>query len=183
VPHGKDNFRELVLANSSTKLVFGGNTPDENKWWELEFGKHREWQWNDSYDTKKGEYDPKLSGIKWGWKEYFQADKLSKMKFKECAYKIRNAKGKALIGGGKTDFLESKYKEKQDDKSFNFYKFTSGIHDDTKKPHEPSIDISKKDSFIDDSDDDFDPIQNNTSDGNFFMNSKNGISFDLKKKE
>ncbi len=180
---GKDNSRELVLANCSTKLVFGGNTPDENKWWELEFGKHREWQWNDSYDTAKGEYDPKLSGIKWGWKEYFQADKLSKMKFKECAYKVKNAKGKAIIGGGKVDFLDSKYKEKQEDKTYNFYKFTSGIHDDSKKPHQPSINTSKRDSFLNDSDDDFDPIQNDVADGYLFMNSTDGISIDLKKKK
>ena len=179
---GKDNYREIILGNSTTKLVFGGNTPDENKWWELEFGKHREWQWNDSYDTKKGEYDPKLSGIKWGWKEYFQADKLSKMKFKECAYKTKNVKGKTIIGGGKVDFLDSKYKAKQEDKSFNFYKFTNGIHDDTKKPHQPSINTSKKDSFVDDSDDDFNPIQSDAADGNFFLNNSDGISFNFKKK-
>ena len=178
---GKDNFREVILSNCSTKLVFGGNTPDENKWWELEFGKHREWQWNDSYDTKKGEYDPKLSGIKWGWKEYFQADKISKLKFKECAYKVRNVKGKALVGPGKVDFMDSKYKQKQDDKTFNFYKFTNGIHDDTKKPHQQSINTSKRDSFLDDSDDDFNPIQNDVADGYFFTNSTDGISINLKK--
>ncbi len=79
----KSSYRQIVLGNSTTKLIFGGNTPEENKWWELEFGKHREWQWNDSYDTAKGEYDPKFSGIKWGWKEYFQADKISKLGFKQ----------------------------------------------------------------------------------------------------
>ncbi|MBR6033508.1 MAG: TraM recognition domain-containing protein [Clostridia bacterium] len=180
---GKDNYREIILGNSSSKLVFGGNTPDENKWWELEFGKHREWQWNDSYDTAKGEYDPKLAGIKWGWKEYFMADKLSKLKFKECAYKIRNAKGKALIGPGKVDFLESKYKEKQNDKTFNFFKYTSGIYDESKKPHEPGIETSKRDSFLNDSDDDFDPIQHDVADGYFFLNSTDGISIDLKNKK
>ena len=179
---GKDNYREIILGNCSTKLVFGGNTPDENKWWELEFGKHREWQWNDTYDTAKGQYDPKYSGIKWGWKEYFQADKLSKMKFKECAYKVKNAKGKPEIGGGKVDFLESKYKQKQNDKSFNFYKFNNSIHDD-KKQSTQGIKTSKRDSFIDDSDGDFDPIQNDVVDGYLFMNSTDGISIDLKKKK
>ena len=180
--HGKDNYRELVLGNSTTKVVFGGNTPDENKWWEDEFGSHREWLWKDSYDKTKGEYDPKLSDIKWGWKEYFRADKISKLKFKECAFKTKNVKGKSVIGPGKVDFLESKYKEKKEDKTFDFYKFTNGIHDDPKKAHQ-SINTSKKDSFIDESDDDFDPIQNDVVDGYMFMNSANGISFDLKKKK
>lgn len=181
-PEKGKGFREIILGNSSTKLIFGGNTPDENKWWELEFGKHREWQWNDSYDTAKGEYDPKFSGIKWGWKEYFQADKLSKLGFKQCAYKTKNVKGKVIIGPGKVDFLESKYKQKQEDKTFNFYKFTSGIHDETKAPHSPSIRNSKKNSFVSDSEsDEFDPIQTDSTDANYFLNSDNGITFDLKK--
>lgn len=180
---GKDNYRQLILGNSSTKLIFGGNTPEENEWWSKEFGAHREWLWNDSYDTAKGEYDPKKGNIKWGWKDYFKPDKISKFKFKECAYKTKNVKGKVLIGPGGVDFLESKYKEKQEDKTFNFYKFTNGIHEDSKKPHEPSINTSKRDSFVDDSDDDFDPIQNDVADGYLFMNSTDGISFDLKKKK
>ena len=65
---GKDNYRQVILSNCSTKILFGGGTPEENEWWSKEFGQHREWMWNDSYDTKKGEYDPKFNGIKWGWK-------------------------------------------------------------------------------------------------------------------
>ncbi len=178
---GKDNYRQIILSNSSTKMVFGGNTPEENQWWEQEFGQHREWQWNDSYDTKKGEYDPKLSGIKWGWKEYFKADKLSKLPFKSCAYKVKNEKGKPVIGAGSVDFLESKYKQKQEEKNYNFYKFSGGIHDEPKKTHTEGIKTSKKDSFVDDSDDDFNPIQSDSIDGNILMNNGSGISFNLKK--
>lgn len=179
----KNSYRQIVLGNSTTKLIFGGNTPEENKWWELEFGKHREWQWNDSYDTAKGEYDPKFSGIKWGWKEYFQADKISKLGFKQCAYKTRNLKGKAIIGPGKVDFLESKYKQKQESKEFNFYKFSGGIHDEFKKRHFSPLKNSKQTSFNTDSEsDDFNPIQTDTTDANYFLNSDDGITFDLKKR-
>ena len=177
---GKDNYRQVILGNCSTKIVFGGNTPEENKWWEEEFGKHREWQWSDSYNTEKGEYDAKLSNIKWGWKEYFNYNKLSKMGFKAIAYKTRNNKGKVVIGEGKVDFLESKYKEKQEEKNFNFYRFTSGIHDESKKS---ILKNSQKTSFkVDhDNDEEFDPIQTDNTDANYFLNSEDGITFDLKK--
>lgn len=172
--------KTLILGNCSTKILFGGNTPEENKWWEDEFGKHREWQWSDSYNTEKGSYDPKLSGIKWGWKEYFNYNKLSKMGFKAIAYKTKDNKGKVVIGEGKVDFLESKYKEKQEEKKFNFYKFTNGIHDESKKS---TLKNSKKTSFKVDheNDEEFDPIQTDTTDSSYFLNSEDGITFDLKK--
>lgn len=175
----KSSYRQTVLGNSSTKMIFGGNTPEENEWWSKEFGAHREWLWNDSYDTKKGEYDPKLGGIKWGWKEYFKADKLSKLGFKACAYRVRNVKGKVSIGPGKVDFLASKYKEKQNDKTFNFYKFTNGIHDENKKSYIPKKFNIRK-NYDDTESDEFDPIQTDATDANYFLNSEDGITFDLK---
>lgn len=174
----KSKYRQVVLGNSSTKLIFGGNTPEENEWWSKEFGAHREWQWNDAYDTAKGEYDPKLGGIKWGWKEYFKPDKISKLAFKACAYRTRNIKGKVIVGAGKVDFLNSKYKQKQESKTFNFYKFTSGISAEPKKPHKHEIFSNKK---IDSDSNEFDPIQTDITDSNLLFNSEDGIIFDLKK--
>lgn len=177
---GKDNYRQVILSNCSTKILFGGGTPEENEWWSKEFGQHREWMWNDSYDTKKGEYDPKFNGIKWGWKTTFEANKLATLKFKKCAYKTRDSKGKAIIGPGSVDFLSSKYKEKQEDATYNFYRFASGIHDENKKST-----LKKNKSVITSSDDineEFDPIQTDTTDANYFLNSDDGITIDLNKK-
>ena len=56
------------------------------------------------------------------------AGKIQSLKFKNCMYKIKNTKGKSMVGTGKVDFLESKYKEKQKIKTYNFGKFTSGIN-------------------------------------------------------
>lgn len=178
---GKDNYRQVILSNCSTKILFGGGTPEENEWWSKEFGQHREWMWNDSYDTKKGEYDPKFNGIKWGWKTTFEANKLATLKFKKCAYKTRDSKGKAIIGPGSVDFLSSKYKEKQEDATYNFYRFASGIHDENKKST-----LKKNKSVITSSDDineEFDPIQTDTTDANYFLNSDDGITIDLNKKQ
>lgn len=178
---GKDNYRQVILSNCSTKVLFGGGTPEENEWWSKEFGQHREWMWNDSYDTKKGEYDPKFSGIKWGWKTTFESNKLATLKFKRCVYKTRDTKGKAIIGQGSVDFIASKYKEKQEEKTYNFYRFTSGIHDENKKSN-----LKKNKSAITSSDDtseDFNPIKTDVTDSNYFFNSDDGITIDLKKKK
>ena len=49
-------------------------------------------------------------------------------------------KGKMVVGKAKVDFLESKYKEKQKIKFYNFAKFTNGINinETTPKKNKPS---------------------------------------------
>ena len=76
-------------------------------------------------------------------------------------------KGKNIVGAAKIDFLESKYKEKQKIKTYNFTKFTNGI---INKEHE----VRKQKNRFDlrninfnenpDNPNDMDPIQNNTTD-------------------
>ena len=43
--------RQTILANSATKAVFGNNTPEDNKWWQDEFGDKREWTFTNTYHT------------------------------------------------------------------------------------------------------------------------------------
>ncbi len=62
-----EHYRKIILVNSATKLVFGGNTPEDNEWWQNEFGNKRDWKFSQTYDTDKGEYDAKLGGIKYDW--------------------------------------------------------------------------------------------------------------------
>ena len=47
-------------------------------------------------------------------------------------YKVKNMKGKSIVGTGKLDFLESKYKEPKTVKEYRFDKFTSGIAEEDK---------------------------------------------------
>ena len=71
-------------------------------------------------------------------------------------------------------------KEKQEDATYNFYRFASGIHDENKKST-----LKKNKSVITSSDDineEFDPIQTDTTDANYFLNSDDGITIDLNKK-
>ena len=115
------------MANCTTKIVFGNNTPEDNEWWSKELGEKREWKFTNDYKTDKGTYDPTYKSISWAWKENYKPGKVQSLKFKAIIYKTKDLSGKSLVGAAKVDFLESKNKEKQKVKTFNFEKFANSI--------------------------------------------------------
>ena len=161
-----NSYRQTILANSTTKFVFGNNTPEDNDWWNLEFGDKREWVWTSDYHTDKGRsikqmgnddkvadeytgatYDENYKSIKYAWVKNYAAGKIQALKYKQVIYKTKDLKGKNLVGKAKLDFLESRYKEPQKIKKFNFGKFVKAIsgdeEDKEKKFDFTNIDFSK----------------------------------------
>ena len=157
--------RQIILANSATKAVFGNNTPEDNKWWQDEFGDKREWTYTSDYHTRATvgkvdgvygpdgkyvdttvlpEYDPTYKGIKYAWVPNYKMGKINSLKAKQIIYKTRDLKGKMLVGKAKLDFLDSKYKEQQKIKKFNFEKFVKGISI-SENGEEKKFDFSKID--------------------------------------
>ena len=179
---GKDNYRQTILANCTTKIVFGNNTPEDNAWWQKEFGDKKEWQFSSSYDTEKGQYDPKLNMIKYSYTDNFTAGKVQSQKFKAIIYKTRDIKGKMLVGKGKLDFLESKYKEKHNQKKFNFTKYALGSttsennDDDNNNNNNKWFNRNKFDTNMDDEDG---PIKYNTTDMKYFFDNENAITYNI----
>jgi len=174
------NFRQTILANCITKVVFGANTPEDNAWYELEFGEKRRWTFTHDYKTDQGKYDPTYKGIYWKWIPNFKAGKFNSLKFKFIIYKVKDLKGKNQVGQAKIDFMESRYKEKQKIKTYNFGKFTSGIATNTN---------TSKSKFSDkfnpsnvnfhenpNNPNDMEPIQTNTSDLNYKFNDEDAIT-------
>lgn len=179
---GQSKYRDTILSNCTSKLVFGGLTREENDIWEKEFGDHREWKYGVSYDAKKVEYDTKLSGPKWDWKENIKSGKLQALAFKNCAYKIKDMKGKNIYGDGKVDFLEAKYKELHNSKFYDFNKFTNGIAKDSTSDKPKKTDFLKKD-FDEDSNGDIDPIRTDVTDSKYLFDNDDAMVFDLNKKD
>ncbi len=167
------NYRQTILANCTTKIVFGNNTPEDNEWWSKEFGDKRDWLFKMDYNTGDVQYDKKYKDIAWGYKANFQAGKVQSQKFKAIIYKTRDIKGKMLVGKGKLDFIESKHKEKHHSKQFNFSKYY-----DTATTQEAS-----ESSFVNDSQSfDEDPIKyNNTNDSRMFLESDGAITYTINK--
>ena len=173
----KSSRRQTILANCASKIVFGNNTPADNDWWSLELGEKREWKYNSTYDTEKGEYEKKLGMINYAYKPNYQAGKIQSLKFKNCMYKVKDLKGKNNVGTLKVDFLESKYKEKQESKNYNFTKFTNGISESSKKTKTKS----KLNTETTDNDFEVDPIKTDLTDSKFLFDNEDAIIFDFKK--
>ncbi|MGN1330247.1 MAG: TraM recognition domain-containing protein [Clostridia bacterium] len=182
------SYRQTILANCTTKIVFGNNTPEDNEWWEKEFGDKREWSFKMDYQTdgsKNNDGNPAYSttykDISWAYKLNFKAGKIQSQKFKAIIYKTRDIKGKMLVGKGKLDFLESKYKEKHPPKQFNFSKYydSATTHDSEKKDilggliGQPKFDplISEEDG----------PIKYNSTDAKFFYENEGAITYNIPK--
>ncbi len=173
-------YRDLIMSNSTTKLVFGGVTREESEIWQKEFGDHREWKFTSTYNTDKLEYDSKLGTPKWDWKENIASGKLQALKFKDCAYIIKDLKGKNNYGDGKVDFLEAKYKEPHLPKKYDFSKFTNGISEEPTPEKKKISDLTKSD-YITDAYGDIDPIKSDDTDSKFLFDSDDAIVFDFKK--
>ena len=179
--NGGNNFRQTLLANCSTKVVFGNNTPEDNEWWEKEFGDKRRWMFTHDYKTDQGKYDDTYKSIKWQWIPNYKAGKVQALKFKFIIYKTKDLKEKNLVGQAKIDFLESRYKEKQKIKNYNFSKFTSGIATNTdNEDHyksKPKFDLKNINfSSNPNNPNDMDPIQTNTSDASYKFDNEDAIT-------
>ncbi len=174
----KFNFKSTILANCSTKLVFGDNTPEDNAWWAKEMGQQREWQSGRNYDLAKGQYDEKLNGVKFGWADIMAPGKVQTLKFKACGYKTKLNNGRFISGQGSVDFLASKYKEVQETKTFNFTKFTPGMYSEEKKSKKFNR-FDYKSVDFDTATDDVDPIQSDNSPSKYLLNNEDAILFDL----
>lgn len=181
---GSHKYRDSIMSNSTTKLVFGGITREESDIWEKEFGDHREWLFTSSYDTSKVAYDNKISNPRWDWKANIKSGKLQALKFKDCAYIIKDLKGKNNYGDGKVDFMEAKYKEPHSTKKYDFSKFTNGIADDEKEDNlnrRKKTDLTKID-YKSDINGDIDPIKSDNTDSKYLFDNDDAIIFDLKRK-
>lgn len=174
-------YRQTIVSNCINKLVFGNNSIEENEWWSKEMGNVRYWKFGSSYDTAKGEYDPKLSGIEWAWKAKFAPDKVRATGFKSCLFKYKTNSGGIQVVDGKMDFMDAKYKEKHTDKKYDFERFTSGIAEDTEPKKKKSKSWKAETQFNEDSNGDIDPIQLDTADTKFLFDNEDAVVFDLKK--
>lgn len=177
----KDTYRSLILSNCVNKIFTGNADYNEISWWSNEFGTKREWTYSNSMDMSKMEYDPKYGNVKWEFVKYFKDGKLQTMTQKRCAYKIRGENGKPMVGLGDFQYLESKYKEPQKSKNYDFGKFSDGVTTETEDTEngKKKFDLKNMD-FIDDRNE-FNPVQTDTTDSKYLFDSEDAIVVNFKK--
>lgn len=187
-------FKQTILSNCNNKIIFGNNSPEDNEWWAKEIGDTKEWSFNNTYDTEKGTYDPKLTGIKYGYKLKFSPGKVQSLKFKQCFFKIKNLSGKNEIGKGALEFLPASASAPKKIKKYDFSKYTTGVVSNHKgeqvKDDEEDFIINKSKSFntkkVDSNDpisDEPGPIRTMISDSKFLFDNEDAIVVNLKKKK
>ena len=186
-PGQKENYKITILSNCANKIYTGGATIEELNWWSDEFGTRREWVYTNSMDMEKMEYDPKYGGVKWDFVKYFKPGKLQTFTSKDCAYKVRGSNGKPLVGPSRLNYLESKYKEPQKTKNYDFGRFSDNVTTATEDYNDPAGLANKKFDLknIDFTDErnEFDPVQTDTTDSKYLFDNEDAIVVNLKGKK
>ncbi len=182
-PKSRENYKNTILSNCSNKVFTGNAVIDELKWWVAEFGSHREWKYKVDFDTEKTQYTSKYGDVQWAYVDYFTPGKLQGMLTdKKCAYKVKDIGGKLMVGPGRFNYLESKYKEKKKVKTFDFGKYSDGVttatEDDTSKK---KFDLKNLD-FKDDRDE-INPVQTDTTDSKYLFDNDDAVVINFKKNE
>lgn len=182
--HGqKENYRAIILSNCANKIFTGNAEYDEIEWWSKEFSVRRDWKFTNSMDMQKLEYDSKYTGVKWEWVSILKPGKLQMLGQKQCAYKIRGTNGKPMCGPGNFQYLESKYKEPQKIKNYDFGKYSDSVTtatEDDNDNNKKKFDL-KNISFMDERDE-FNPVQTDVTDSKYLFDNEDAIIVNLKKK-
>ena len=165
--------RQTILANCSTEVVFGGNSPEDNAFWSNELGHRKIWQMSVDYHIEPGNNTSSdLKSAKWDWAPFFKPAAIQAFPFKVAGFKSKDSSGKQISAKITLDFLASEYKELHTSKKYNFSKYN-----DVASTSKDST--SRSNSSLDDNN--FDPIQSSTSD--FLFNNDDAIIFDINKKD
>lgn len=175
-------FNSTILSNCASKVYTGGAAPiDELQWWQKEIGQWKQWIYTRSFDGAKGEMDPKLSGIKYDYKDKVMAGSMQFLTDDKCAYKIVGDNGAPQNSDGIINFIAPKYKEKHKGKKYDFAKYTSSDAISDSNDDNPSGKKfnPKKVNFKDNKTDEVDPIQSNSS--NLFLDNDDAIVVNFKK--
>ena len=182
-PNSKENYRKTILSNCVNKVFTGNGVKEELEWWQVEFGKHREWVMSNTIDFDKMKYDSKHGGVEWKYIDTFSVGKLQgAIGDKDCAYKIKDIGGKLLIGPGKLGYLESKYKEPHKVKVYDFGKYSDGVTTSTEDDNDTKRTKfnPKKLDFVDERNE-INPIQTDTTDSKYLFDSEDAIVVPFKR--
>ena len=134
-------------------------------------------------EIEKMKYDDKYGSVKWDFVKYFKEGKLQTMSAKDCAYKIKSAGGKPMVGQGRFGYLESKYKEPHKIKTYDFGKYSDGVTTATEDNNNSPKKFDFKHIDFKDEKNEIDPVQTDTTDSKYLFDNEDAIVVNFKKKK
>ena len=166
-----EGSKQTILANCTTKMVFGNNSPKDNEFWSKELGYKKKWLMSVDYHLEPGNnHSSDLKGAKWDWTPYFKPEAIQNFKFKIAGFKSKDEKGKTYAAKVTLNFLDSEYKEPHSSKTYDFSKYNSSTVADQNTHSKNDYGLSY--------DNDSDPIQ---ADPNLLFHNDDAIIFDINK--
>ncbi len=123
------DFRDIVLTNTKTKIVFGDLTHAESKFWSDELGQKKKWDYKTKkiLDTSTPEGDKAQTeafmASEQKYTENYKSGKIFNLKFKQCVYKTKNRSGGWIVGLGATDFVKASYYKEHKMSTYDFELF------------------------------------------------------------
>jgi len=126
-------YRQVVVSNSRTHLVFGNTNAEDSEYWSAVFGRREVMNLNYSLSTtplsqvKEGSVgiNSEKQGASIGFTDNIKPHALNELGFKNLYYNTRDAKGNRSRGKGKTDFLNSRHKKEHKRAEYDFSKYLS----------------------------------------------------------
>lgn len=121
-------FKDVIITNTKTQILFGDMTAQESEYWSAELGKKKKWKYKRIMaDSKTQEGADKITAnlmtAETDYVPYYKPGKLTTLPFKTCVYKTKNENGKTIVGRGKTDFINKKYYSAHASANYNFAAF------------------------------------------------------------
>lgn len=169
-------YRDTIVANCSTKMIFGNNTPEDNAWWSKQLGSHKMWLFSTDYHIEPGNISTSdMKGAKWDWTPIIKPDALQTFPFKVAGFRSKDASGKPIVAKVTMDFLSDEYKEPHPVKKYDFSKYgsISSNKSNSNATTTTSSDVNTGYNA-------YDPIQT-TSD--YLFNNNDAIIFDINDKK
>ena len=102
---------------------------------------------------------------------------------KLCAFKVKDIGGKPLVGPGRFNYLESKYKEKQKIKTFDFGKYSDGVTTATEDDSSTKKKFDLKNLDFTDERDEINPVQTDTTDSRYLFDNDDAVVINFKRNE
>jgi hypothetical protein len=126
-------YRQVVVSNSRTHLVYGNTNVEDSEYWSKVFGRREYLNLTNSLSTTP------LSQIKEGsdgissekisasvsYTDNIKPHSVNELAFKVLYYNTRDAKGNRRRGKGKTDFLDARHKKEHKGKDYDFSNYLS----------------------------------------------------------
>ena len=123
-------FKDVIITNTKTQIIFGDMTNDEAEFWSKEIGNKKKWKYKRILadgSTQEGadKITANFMGAEIDYKPHYKPAKIVNLPFKTCIYKTKDESGKIVVGRGKTDFITKKFYEPKKCSNYNFEIFES----------------------------------------------------------